>query len=84
MIQYRTKVYKYDEMICTAYMCHRSEKITILNLVNVLEDKNATLYNVVAAVPRKCTITIFSTILDVQCRILRDNGKAALMSTMIQ
>jgi hypothetical protein len=43
-----------------------AQTITILNLVNVLESNNATLYNVVAAQHQKRTITILSTTLDVQ------------------
>lgn len=53
-------------MICIVYMCNWSKEITILNLVNVLESKNATLHYVVAAQLLKCTITIFSTLPDVQ------------------
>lgn len=52
-------------MICIVFMWNWTKKITILNLVNVLESNNATLYNVVAAQHLKRTITIFGALLDV-------------------
>ena len=36
-------------MICIVSMCYWSKKITISNIVTVLEQNNATLYNIVAA-----------------------------------
>ena len=36
-------------MICIVFMCSRTKKITVSNIVTVLEQHNATLYYVVAA-----------------------------------
>lgn len=36
-------------MICIVYMCYWTKKITVLNIVNVLEEHKASLYDIVVA-----------------------------------
>ena len=67
-------------MICIVFMCNRSKKITVLNLVNILENNNAKIYNVVTA--QHQIVHLYNFQLLTGCAIgeyFRDRGKAALI-----
>lgn len=67
-------------MICIVFMCNWSKKITVLNLVNILENNNATIHNIVTAL--HLTVHLYNFQPHTGCAIgeyFRDNGKAALI-----